>query len=186
MAALRPAEKLATVLRVSCPTEGFARRPLGLLILADHRYSAIHIEAGVTASLAYPVPPFLRMALRVDVHAAVFAPIFPSTGVRTEAATPAAKSASKPKNQRIQCSARSLPANGNRRPPAPGAFRPGPRGFGGLFELRHDLLSGHNQLGHHGCVKNALALRRRRKLLRSALRIPLPWQRLVPARDLCK
>jgi single-strand DNA-binding protein len=28
-----------------------------------------------------------------------------------------------------------------------------------FLELRHDLLFGHNQIGHHGCVKNALALR---------------------------
>src|ERR1035437_7640683 len=40
-----------------------------------------------------------------------------------------------------------------------GAFRPGPRGSGELFELRPDLLFGHNQLGHHGGVKNVLALR---------------------------
>jgi len=63
-----------------------------------------------------------------------------------------------------------------------GAFQRGPRGSGGLFELRHDLLFGHNQLGHHGGVKNVLALRRRRKLFRCALRIPLPKQVLVPLR----
>jgi len=63
MTALRPAAKLATVLRVSCPTEGFARRPLGVLILANHGCSAIHIEASVTAPLALPVPPILQLAL---------------------------------------------------------------------------------------------------------------------------
>jgi len=59
MASLCPVEKLATVLRVSCPKEGFARRPLGLLIRADHGGSTIHIEAGVTDPLALPVPPIL-------------------------------------------------------------------------------------------------------------------------------
>ena len=37
------------------------------------------------------------------VHAAVSAPIFPSTGVRTEAVNPAAKSAPELWNQRIEC-----------------------------------------------------------------------------------
>jgi hypothetical protein len=52
MAALRPAAKLAPLVRVSCPTEEFARRPLGQLILADHECSANHIEASETAPLA--------------------------------------------------------------------------------------------------------------------------------------
>ena len=63
-----------------------------------------------------------------------------------------------------------------------GAFRLYARGSGGLFELRPDLLFGHNQLGHHGGVKNALALRRR-KLFRCTLRIPLPRQAVVPLRQ---
>jgi hypothetical protein len=55
-----------------------------------HGCSAIHIEAGATAALAIPVLPILRMALKAGVHAAVFVPIFPSTGVQTETANPAA------------------------------------------------------------------------------------------------
>src|ERR1039458_1436465 len=61
-------------------------------------------------------------------------------------------------------------------------FSAWPRGSGGLVELRHDLLFGHNQLGHHGGVKNVLAPRRRRKLFRCALRIPFPRQAVVPLR----
>jgi hypothetical protein len=57
----------------------------------------------------------LQMALNdTRDHAAVFASIFSSTGDRTEAANPAAKSAPEPRNQTIECSARSPPANGNR------------------------------------------------------------------------
>src|SRR5664280_2343193 len=64
-----------------------------------------------------------------------------------------------------------------------GAFQPAPRGSSGLFGLGHDLLFALNQIGHHGGVKNALALRRRRKLFRCALRIPLPRQAVVPLRQ---
>jgi len=39
-------------------------------------------------------------------------------------------------------------------------FSAWPARFRWTFELRPDLLFGHNQLGHHGGVKNALALRR--------------------------
>jgi len=80
-----------------------------------HGYLTSYIEASVTAALALSLPPILRMALNdLCVHAAVFAPIFPSTGVRTETANPAAKSAPKLRNQNIECSAPCLPANGNR------------------------------------------------------------------------
>src|ERR1035437_10852393 len=56
------------------------------------------------------------------IHAAVSALIFPSTSVRTETANPATQTAPEPRNQTIQCSAQSLSADGNRRPPAPGHF----------------------------------------------------------------
>ena len=68
----------------------------------------------MNATLALSAPPIMRMALKTGAHAAVSAPIFPSTGVPTEAENPAVKIASKPRNQRIKCSAPSLPANGNR------------------------------------------------------------------------
>jgi len=58
-----------------------------------HGCPASHIEASVTALLALPVPPILRMPGMTRVHAAVSAPIFPSSGVGTETAIPAAKSA---------------------------------------------------------------------------------------------
>jgi hypothetical protein len=115
MAALRPAAKLAAVLRVSCPTKEFARRPLGLLILADHGCSAIYIEASVTAPLALSRAADLANGLECPcVHAAASVPLFPSAGDQTEAANPAAKNAPEPRNQTIECSAPCLPANGNR------------------------------------------------------------------------
>jgi len=115
------------------------------------------------------------------IHAAVTTPIFSSTGVRTEEANPAAKSAPNPGTKAPNNQVLG-PKSSRRRQSLTtraGAFRPGPRSSGGLFELRHDLLFGLNQLGHHGGVKNALAMRRR-KLFRCTLRIPLPRQAVVP------
>src|ERR1035437_8882923 len=108
------------------------------------------------------------------------APIFPSVGVRTEAANPAAKSAPEPRTKESNALGPMSSRQRQSLTTRAGAFRPGPRGSGGLFELRRDLLFGHNQLGHHGGVKNVLALRRRRKLFRCAWRIPLPRQAVVP------
>jgi single-strand DNA-binding protein len=65
----------------------------------------------------------------------------------------------------------------------PGLFGPVREVAAGLFGLGHDLLFALNQIGHHGGVKNALALRRRRKLFRCAWRIPLPRQAVVPLRQ---
>ena len=56
---------------------------------------------------------------------------------------------------------------------------------GGLFELRPDLLSGHNQLGHHGGVKNVFALRHGANSLAALCGFLSPGNALVVTRDLC-
>ena len=74
-----------------------------------------HVEASVSATLSFSEPLILRLDLNdLYNHAAVSALISPSTGVRIEAANSATKSAPEPPNQRIECSAPCLPANGNR------------------------------------------------------------------------
>lgn len=82
-----------------------------------------HVEARVTATLSFSEPLILRLDLNdLYNHAAVSALISPSTGVRIEAANSATKSAPDPQNQKIQCLAPCLPADGNHWPPAPGLF----------------------------------------------------------------
>jgi hypothetical protein len=59
------------------------------------------------------MPPILRMALNILFHAAVYTPNLPSAGVQAETANSATKSAPESTDHRIECSAQSLPANGN-------------------------------------------------------------------------
>jgi hypothetical protein len=59
------------------------------------------------------MPPILRMALNIPFHAAVYAPNLPPAGVQAKTADSATKSAPESTDHRIECSARSRPANGN-------------------------------------------------------------------------
>ena len=111
----------------------------------------------------------------------MYVPIFPSTGVPIEAANTGTTNAPKQGTNPVVLASKSFHLL-QRLTTTPGLFGPVREVAAGLFGLGHDLLFGHNQLGHHGGVKNALALRRLRKLFRCALRIPLPRQAVVPLR----
>jgi single-strand DNA-binding protein len=89
----------------------------------------------------------------------VYVPIFPSTGVPIEAANTGTTNAPKQGTNPVVLASKSFHLL-QRLTTTPGLFGPVRAVAAGLFGLGHDLLFALNQIGHHGGVKNALALRR--------------------------
>lgn len=75
---------------------------------------ASHIEHSVTAQLALPVPPILRMALNALSPRRHVRPDLLFSQRRNSGSEPRHQKQPEPTNQRIECSAPRLPASGDR------------------------------------------------------------------------